>query len=394
MQIARPLAVNALDTALARSPVVVLTGPRQCGKTTLARELVAEDSLNYFDLEDPVSLSRLTEPMTALGGLTGLVVIDEVQRAPDLFPVLRVLADRRAAPARFLILGSASGELLRQSAESLAGRAEHVALGGFSLDEVGSAGTTSLWRRGGFPRSFLARTEADSLAWRQQFIRTLLERDLPQWGVRTPTIALQRFWTMVAHYHGQTWNAAEPARALGVNESTARRYLDLFTDALMVRQLQPWHANISKRQVKSPKVYVRDSGLLHQLLGIATEKTLEGHPKVGASWEGFAIEQVLAREPHDDAAFWATHQGAEIDLVLARGGALYGVECERADAPRVTPSMRNALNDLGLERIAVVYPGDRRYPIADRIEAVPLAALALGHGLFDDMTALNAQHIT
>ena len=382
MKIARPAILSAIEIGLTRNPVVVLTGPRQCGKTTIAPELLAEDSLNYFDLEDPVSLARLDEPMTALGPLTGLVVIDEVQRLPDLFPVLRVLADRRSTPARFLILGSASGDLLRQSSESLAGRAERIAIGGFSLSEVGAEHASGLWRRGGFPLAYLARSEEDSLAWRKQFIQTLLERDLPQWGVRVPAIALQRFWTMVAHYHGQTWNAAEPARALGVNESTTRRYLDLLTDALMVRQLQPWHANLKKRQVRSPKVFVRDSGLLHQLLAIDSEKALLGHPKLGASWEGFVLEQILAHEAHEEAAFWATHQGAEIDLILRRGDRLFGIECQRADAPRLTPSIRIALEDLGLEPVAIVYPGDTRYPIADRVEAVPLDHLTEPGGLF------------
>ncbi len=387
MEIARPALMSAIETALTRNPVVVLTGPRQCGKTTLAREFLAEDSLNYFDLEDPVSLARLEQPMTALRPLRGLVVIDEIQRLPDLFVVLRVLADRRSRPARFLILGSASGDLLRQSSESLAGRAEHIAIGGFTLTEIGAQRSPALWRRGGFPLAYLARSEKDSLAWRKQFIQTLLERDLPQWGVRVPAIALQRFWTMVAHYHGQTWNAAEPARALGVNESTTRRYLDLLTDALMIRQLQPWHANLRKRQVRSPKVFVRDSGLLHQLLGIDSAKALESHPKLGASWEGFVIEQILATERHDEAAFWATHQGAEIDLILRRGGRLIGVECKRADAPRLTPSMRIALEDVGLERVAVIYPGEKRYPIADRVEAVPLRDLATAGGLLggDDL---------
>jgi hypothetical protein len=380
--IPRPALRQSISTALARSPVVVLTGPRQCGKTTLARELLPEDASGYFDLEDPASLARLDEPMTALGPLRGLVVIDEVQRRPDLFPVLRVLADRRDTPARFLILGSASGNLLRQSAESLAGRAEHLAISGFSISEVGASAVPALWRRGGFPRAFLATSEENSLVWRTQFVRTVLERDLPQWGVRVPALALQRFWTMVAHYHGQIWNAAEPARALGVNESTVRRYLDLLSDAQMVRQLQPWHANLSKRQVKSPKVQVRDSGLLHQLLGIATESALQAHPKVGASWEGFVIEQVLATQAHDEAAFWATHQGAEIDLILRRGQRLFGVECKRADAPRMTPSIRIALEDLGLERVAVVYPGDRRYLLDERVEVVPLRELARPGVLF------------
>lgn len=384
MHVAREGLLDRIRTCLARAPVTVLTGPRQAGKTTLARELLAEDSPNYFDLEDPVSLARLDEPRTALDPLKGLIVIDEVQRRPDLFPLLRVLADRRESRSRFLILGSASGDLLRQSAESLAGRAERIEIGGFTLPELGRDAARRLWRRGGFPVAYLARSDVESLAWRKEFIQTLLERDLPQWGVRVPAVALLRFWTMIAHYHGQTWNAAEPARALGVDPSTTRRYLDLLTDALVLRQLQPWHANLGKRQVKSPKIYVRDSGLLHQLLGLDSEKALLSHPKVGASWEGFAIEQVLAGEPHDEAWFWATHQGAEIDLLLRRGDRLLGVECKRADAPRLTPSIRTALVDLALERVAVIYPGSKSYALDDRVEVVALERLTEPGRLFPE----------
>ena len=374
---------NELQSALARSRIVVLAGPRQSGKTTLARELLSEDSANYFDLEDPASLARLDEPMTALRPLTGLVVIDEVQRRPDLFPVLRVLADRQAQPARFLILGSASGDLLRQSSESLAGRMERLTIGGFSLRELDADSETALWLRGGFPLSYLAANEDSSIAWRKNFIQTLLERDFPQWGVRIPAVALLRFYSMLAHYHGQTWNAAEPARALDVSQATMRRYLDLLTDAFMVRQLQPYYANVSKRQVKAPKIFIRDSGLLHQLLGINTLKALYTHPRAGASWEGFVIEQLLMTEPHDEAFFWATHQGAEIDLIIRRGTLLYGVECKRTDTPRLTPSIRHALTDLGLARVAVIYPGPKRYLLADDVEAVPLSSLAAGRLLFD-----------
>lgn len=384
LMIERHAVLSDLRAALDRSRIVLLSGPRQCGKTTLARELVPEESINYFDLEDPVGLARLDEPMTALRPLTGLIVIDEVQRRPNLFPALRVLADRKSAPARFLILGSSSGDLLRQSSESLAGRIEHITIGGFSLRELGASSANELWRRGGFPLAYLAAKESDSVAWRKHFVQTLLERDLPQWGVRVPAVALQRFWAMIAHYHGQIWKAAEPARALGVSEATTRRYLDLLTDAFMVRQLQPWHANLSKRQVKAPKMYIRDSGLLHQLLGIRTAKELLTHPKVGASWEGFVIEQVLSGEAYDEAYFWATHQGAEIDLVLRNGDRLLGVECKRADTPSLTPSIRIARTDLGLERVAVIYPGIRRYALAERVEAVPLDALASGERLFPD----------
>lgn len=372
-----------IERALSRSQIAILVGPRQCGKTTLARQFVAEDSVNYFDLEDPLSLIRLDEPMTALSSLQGLVVIDEIQLRPELFPVLRVLADRKTFQGQFLILGSASGDLLRQSSESLAGRQEKLNLHGFSLLELGLDAQQRHWLRGGFPLSYLAASDADSLAWRKGFIQTLLERDFPQWGVRVAATALWRFWTMLAHYHGQTWNSAEFARSMGVGESTVRRYLDLLSDAFMVRQLQPWHANIRKRQVKSPKVYIRDSGLLHQLLGINTERDLFTHPRIGASWEGYVLEEVLAAEQPDEAYFWATHQGAEIDLILKMGGKLLGVECKRADAPKITPSIRSALADLELDSVAVVYPGSKRFPLSDQVEAVPLSALA-NEGVFID----------
>lgn len=377
MMIARPQATAWLSEALRRSRVVALVGPRQCGKTTLARGLHAQrGAIHYFDLEDPSNLAALDEPMTSLGSLRGLVVIDEVQRRPDLFPVLRVLADRAPLPARFLVLGSASPALLRQASESLAGRIEIVELTGFSLMEVGAAALDRLWLCGGFPPSFTAETNEDSFVWRQQFVQTLLERDLPVSGVQIPAPALLRFWSMLAHYHGQIWNAAELARSLGVNETTARRYLDLLEALFMVRVLQPWHANLRKRQVKSPKVYFRDTGILHLLLGVRTKMDLLTHPKVGASWEGLAIEEFLRRFGADEFYFWATHSGAEMDLVLRKGDRLYGVECKRADAPRLTPSIRHALDDLGLERIWVVYPGERPYRIAERVEALPAAFLA------------------
>ena len=362
-------------TALRRSRVVALLGPRQCGKTTLAREFVSADSPNYFDLEDPTSLARLAEPETSLRPLKGLVVIDEVQRQPELFPILRVLADRRPLPARFLLLGSAAPELLRQASESLAGRIETVPLEGFRLADLGAGAQPRHWLRGGFPLAFTARSAADSFAWRRQFLQTFLERDLPQLGLGTPSAALHRFWSMVAHYHGQIWNAADPARALGVNESTVRRYLDLMTGVFMVRQLPPWFENLGKRQVKAPKVYVRDSGLLHALLGLGTQRDLEHHPKLGASWEGYAVEEVLKALRPDEAYFWATHNGAEIDLLLFKGGKRIGVECKRADAPTFTPSMRIALTDLKLDQLIVVYPGERRYRLDKRVEVVPLAEL-------------------
>lgn len=359
--------------ALRRSRVVALLGPRQCGKTTLARQFVPTDSLNYFDLEDPQSVARLTEPNLALRPLKKLVVIDEIQRRPDLFPLLRVLADRSPLPARFLILGSASEELLKQSSESLAGRLETVPLEGFRLADLGASALSKHWLRGGFPLAYTPRRESDSVSWRRQFLQTFLERDLPQLGIEIPAVALGRFWNMVAHYHGQIWNAAELARALAVSQPTVRRYLDLMTGVFMVRQLAPWFENLGKRQVKSPKVYVRDSGLLHSLLGIANQHDLENHPKVGASWEGYAVEEVLKAIPHDEAYYWATYNGAELDLLLFQNGRRIGIECKRADAPTLTPSMRTALADLKLDHLYVLYPGDKLYTLGKKIQVVPLA---------------------
>jgi uncharacterized protein len=374
--IQRPSATEAIKTALDRSRIVALLGPRQCGKTTLARKFVSPESANYFDLEDPLSLARLDEAMTALRSLTGLVVIDEIQRRPELFPILRVLADRDPLPSRFLILGSASPALLRQSSESLAGRLETVRMGGLTLPDVGLESLEKHWLRGGFPLSFLARSENDSLAWRKQFIQTFLERDIPQLSIGAPSPMLFRFWTMLAHYHGQVWNAAEPARSLGINEKTVRRYLDLLEGVFMVRQLPPWHENLKKRQVKSPKIYFRDSGLLHQLLGIKNQEELLSHPKCGASWEGYVIEALLACAQPDEAYFWATHAGAEIDLFLFKDGRRIGVEIKRADAPRLTPSMRTALTDLKLDRLLVIYPGEQGYRLAENVMVLPASLLA------------------
>lgn len=362
---------STIQKALKRSRAVALLGPRQCGKTTLARQFVPLQSLNYFDLEDPVSLSRLEDPMTILRNLKGTVVIDEIQRKPDLFPILRVLADRRPLPARFLILGSASPELLRQSSESLAGRLETILVSGFSLTEVGLKHQSKHWLRGGFPLSFLAKSENDSLAWRKNFIQLVLERDLPQLGISIPAPTLLRFWAMLAHYHGQIWNAAEPARSLGISESSVRHYLDLLTGIFMIRQLQPWHANLNKRQVKAPKIYFRDTGLLHSLLNISKQEALFKHPKLGASWEGYVIEEILKYTQPDEVYFWATHNGAELDLLLIKKGRRIGVECKFSDAPRLTPSIKTALQDLKLERIIVVYPGQTAYELSKNVTVLP-----------------------
>jgi hypothetical protein len=377
----RPDLQRAVAAALRRSRAVVLTGPRQSGKTTLAQAFLPRGAANYFDLENPLDARRLEQPMDALSRLDGLVVIDEVQRQPGLFPVLRVLIDRSDAPGQYLLLGSASPALLRQSGESLLGRVETIEVAGFDLAEAcGAAGYTGrtldrLWLRGGFPRSYLAATDQDSAAWRLGAIASHVEVDLPQFGVGIAAPAMLRFWRMLAHCHGQVWNAAEPARSLGVSEPTVRRYLDTLTQTLMVRQLQPWHANLGKRQVKAPKLYFRDSGLLHALLDVQTVPQLLAHPRSGASWEGFALEQVLRLARPDEAYFWATHQGAELDLLLVKGSRRVGVEFKRADAPQVTRSMRIVLQDLALDALYVVYPGEQRFLLAPGVEAVPLWAL-------------------
>ena len=313
--------------------------------------------------------------MLALGELRGIVVLDEIQRRPELFPVLRVLADRSGPPARFLVLGSASPDLLRQSSESLAGRILYHHLGGFGLDEVGVGKRDELWLRGGFPRSFLAESPAASAEWRREFVRTFLERDLPALGVTIPATTLGRFWTMLAHYHGQTWNGSELARAFAVSHSTVRRYLDVFTSALVLRQLQPWFENLKKRQVKSPKVYLADSGLLHTLLNLETRDDLMRHPKVGASWEGFALSEILSRlgARAGERFFWATHAGAELDLLVVRGHRRLGFELKLTSAPSTTRSMHSALNDLQLERLDVVHAGEHTYPLAERVRALALA---------------------
>jgi hypothetical protein len=380
--VARPRALARVREALAENPVCALLGPRQCGKTTLARQAAGgRRGVHFFDLETAVARRQLAEPELTLEPLRGLVVIDEIQRDPRLFEVLRPLADRPGTPARFLVLGSASLDLVRGVSESLAGRVGFVDLGGFDLSEVGPPRLRGLWLRGGLPRSFLARSERRSVSWRLDFIRTFLERDVPQLGIRIPADSLRRFWTMLAHYHGQIWNGAEFARALGVNEHAVRRYLDVMSGTYLVRQLQPWHENLSKRQYRSPKVYVRDSGLLHALLGVDTADGLLGHPRLRASWEGFALEQCLAGVAGQDAYFWGTHAGAELDLLLVRRGRRVGVEFKYGDAPAMTRSLHVALEDLGLDRAFVVYPGRQRYRVHDKVEVVPLAEAqrVLGH---------------
>lgn len=371
--------VHAVVRRLRTFPIVGLLGARQIGKTTLGEQVEKAFGRpgHRFDLESPPDLARLEDPYLALDELRGLVIIDEVQRLPDLFPVLRVLADRKPRRARFLVLGSASPELLRQSSETLAGRISYYVLPGLSLGEVGSDRLDRLWLRGGFPRSYLSRSHRESGLWRGSFVQTFLERDLPQLGIRVSAATLRRFWTMLAHWHGQVWNSSEFARSFGVSDVTVRRYLDLLTSALVVRQLQPWHANVAKRQVKSPKVYLRDSGLLHSLLRIESARDLDSHPKLGASWEGFLIEQVMAHLGLSDESihFWATHTGAELDLLVQVGRRRIGFEFKRTSSPRTTRSMRSAREDLSLDELNVVHAGKASFPLAKGVRAIAASRL-------------------
>jgi len=370
----RPAYAEQIRRGLKANPVVSLLGPRQVGKTTLARMIAEEHQpAHFFDLENPVDVSRLREPLTALEPLRGLVVIDEIQRQPELFPLLRVLADRRPLPARFLLLGSTAPDLVRGVSESLAGRTAFVDLHGFDLSEVAPDEWRTLWWRGGYPPAFLAESDAASRTWTDALMRTLLERDLPQAGITVPAATLRRFWTMTAHYHAQTWNAAEFARSLGSSEATARRYQDHLTSMFLLRQLPPWFENVGKRQVKAPKIYVRDAGLLHALLDVPSAAALTGHPKLGASWEGFVIEQTAAKLGGRNLYYWATHGGAELDIFTHVNGQRLGIEIKHADAPTLTKSMHIARTDLKLDRLLVVTPGTRSWPLAEWAEVVAIS---------------------
>ena len=378
MMIPRHRHLNRVRLLLRESPVVALLGPRQVGKTTLARQLAAshDASVAWFDLEDPVDLARLDDPGLELRPLRGLVVLDEIHRLPDVFRLLRVLADRPGVPARFLVLGSASPELLRQSSETLAGRIAFHELDGFGLTEVEDA--ERLWLRGGLPRSYLAPSSPASRRWRDGFVRTFLSQDVPEFRAGMSPVTLRRFWTMLAHWHGQTWNGAEFSRAFGVAHTTVRRYLDFLTSVFLVRQLQPWFENIAKRQVRSPKVYVADSGVLHALLGLTTREDVLSHPRVGASWEGFVVQQIahLTGASPEQCFHWSTHTGAEVDLLIMDGGVRRGYEIKRSESPRLTRSMRSALDTLKLDRLDVVHAGTAGYRLAPTVRAVPLGDLA------------------
>jgi len=373
--IKRPFYLNCLRETFTRAPIAALLGPRQCGKTTLARMLMEFHKATYFDLESVPDQRRLENPELVLGDLEGLVVLDEIQLNPKLFSVLRVLVDRPENKADFLILGNASPDIIKNVSETLAGRVEFLVLSGFDLTEIGMDKWEDLWLRGGFPRSFLAASVSDSQAWREGFIQTFLERDIPQLGINIPAAAMRRFWTMLAHYHGQTWNASEISRSMGLSDKTVRSYLDILTGTYMIRQLQPWHTNLGKRQVKSPKVYFRDSGLLHSLLDIIDSHNLLGHPKAGASWEGFVIEQVLQIVLPNQAYFWATHNGAEIDLLFTKDSKNYGIEVKFNEAPKITKSMHTSLSELRLEHLWVIYPGKEAYPAHKQITVMPISQI-------------------
>lgn len=370
--------LGRIQSRLRDYPVVALPGPRQAGKTTLARMLAAalpDTPIHHFDLESPGDLARLANPELALSPLRGLVVLDEIQRMPELYPVLRVLADRPDAPARFLILGSASPALVAGASETLAGRVSFIDVSGFSLTEIGTDHLAKRWWRGGFPRAYLARDDKTARQWHEDFFRTFLEQDIPQLGIRIPATTLRRFWTMLAHYHGQILQVSELARSLGTSEPAARRYLDILCGTYMVRQLPPWFENLKKRQVKAPKIYIRDSGILHALLNIPDAVALESHPKLGASWEGFAIEQILSVTGDREAYFWGTHGGAELDLLLFHEGKRIGFEFKYSEKPGTTKSMHVAASDLKLDHLHVVHPGKHTFPLAENITAITLPEL-------------------
>jgi len=354
-------------------PVTAILGPRQCGKSTLARDLNPSHS---FDLENPRDLAKLQNPMLSLEHLEGVVMIDEIQRQPDLFPLLRYLCDQKP-DRRFLVLGSASRDLIRQSSESLAGRIAYQQLGGFRIEDVGDL--QRLWLRGGFPRAYLADDDVKADVWKQQYVTTYLEQDIPQLGIRIPSQTLRRFWTMLAHYHGQTLNFSELATSFGISDKTVRHYVEILEGTFMVRLLQPWLPNVGKRQVKSPKLYLRDSGIFHSLMRQVTEEDVISNPKLGASWEGFALEQCIqALElTAGEAFFWKPHDGTgELDLFYLRHGKNCGIEFKYADAPVITKSMRKSVDLLELDRLWVVYPGSQSYELDEKIRVIPLEKVA------------------
>jgi hypothetical protein len=374
------LRLHHIETLMARLqdyPVVAIFGPRQVGKSTLARDIAdIYGQSHYFDLERPRDLARLSDPEGALEPLRGLVTLDEAQQQPELFPLLRVLADRPGLPARFLVLGSASPDLRRQAGESLAGRIHYHDLGGLNTSEVGLEAMQTLWLRGGFPDAYAARDDRASVLWREDFIRGYLERDLSMLGFTAPPTSMRRFWTMLAHSHGQTLNLKRLADALGETPHKVRRYLDSLTSTFMVRQLQPWFANTAKRQVKAPKLYIADTGLLHTLLGIETHEDLLSHPIAGASWESFAMGEIVHRFGFSPRScyFWGAHSGAELDLFYMAGAQRLGFEFKLSTTPRTTKSMHSAIETLELDRLYIVTPGSESWSMGQKLETLGLGS--------------------
>jgi len=379
MNIKRIKELKLLTDRLKESPVVAILGPRQCGKTTLSKQFastIPSNKIHLFDLEDYRDLARLDTPALALENLPGYIIIDEIQRRPELFPIIRVLVDKNPS-VRYVILGSASRDLIAQSSETLAARISYIELGGFTLEDITAKQTDKLWIRGGFPRSFLSGNEESSFNWRQDFIRTFLERDIPALGLNIPAKTLRSFWTMLSHYHGQIFNASEIGKSLSISDNTARRYLDILSGTFLVRQLQPWFYNTKKRIVKRPKIYFRDSGILHALLSLEKPLDVMRHPKLGSSWEGFALEQAIEYlDLHEeDVFFWAVHTGAELDLVFSKHGKLWGIEAKYSDAPKMTKSINSAIKELSLEHLWIIYPGKKSYRLDTHVSAVSIGEL-------------------
>jgi uncharacterized protein len=379
MEIRRSKELRILSERLAESPVVAILGPRQCGKTTLAHQFARMNSktpITFFDFENPQDLAKFDHPLLALQDLSGIIIIDEIQRKPELFPTIRVLVDKNPK-AKYLVLGSASRDLIAQSSESLAGRISYVEMGGFSLDTISVNHMEKLWVRGSFPRSYLAKTNESSFQWRQDFISTFLERDVPNLGIRIPAPSLRRFWMMLSHYHGQIFNASEIGKSLGISDTTARRYLDILSGTFIIRQLQPWYYNTKKRLVKRPKLYFRDSGIINTFLSTVDNTQLMRHPKLGSSWEGFALEQAIQylNLKEEEVFFWAVHTGAEIDMVFKKNGRLWGIECKYHDAPKMTKSIISAQSELSLEHVWIIYPGKKSYQLNKHTSVIPLSKL-------------------
>lgn len=367
--------IKKIKKSFKSAPVTGLLGPRQCGKTTLANMYVEKNkAVHYFDLENPLDLARLEDPMLALGDLSGLIVIDEIQRRPELFPILRVLVDQKKKQ-EYLILGSASRDLIQQSSETLAGRINYIELTPFNMHEVKDI--KRLWVRGGFPKSYLSKSNDISYDWRQSYIQTFLERDIPSFGFNIPARTLYRFWMMLTHYHGQIFNASEIGKSLGVAHTTVRNYLDILTGTFMIRELSPWFENIKQRQIKSPKIYFRDSGILHALLGVKDHQALLTHPKLGASWEGMALEEVIRHHQArpEECFFWGIHAQAELDLLIHKDGKKMGYEFKFSDAPKLTKSMQTAMEILNLDSLSVIYPGDKNYKLTNKINVIGLELL-------------------